>query len=45
MSFEEFDLGDYVEALEQFKRENMDEVIRHWGSVESFDELVERVRD
>ena len=45
MSFEEFDLGDYVEALEQFKRENMDEVIRHWGSVESFDELVDRVRD
>ena len=45
MSFEEFDLADYVEALEQFKRENMDEVIRHWGSVESFDELVDRVRD
>lgn len=45
MSFVEFDLGDYVEALEQFKRENMDEVIRHWGSAESFDELVDRVRD
>lgn len=45
MSFEEFDLSNYVEALEQFKRENMDEVIRHWGSVESFDELVDRVRD
>ena len=45
MSFEEFDLADYVGALEQFKRENMDEVIRHWGSVESFDELVDRVRD
>ena len=45
MSFEEFDLADYVEALEQFKRENMDEVIRHWGSVESFYELVDRVRD
>lgn len=45
MSFEEFDLSGYVEALEHFKRENMDEVIRHWGSVEKFEELVDRVRD
>lgn len=37
MSFKEFDLSDYIEALENFKNSNTDNIIRYWGSVENFD--------
>ena len=45
MSFKEFDLSEYLHILEQFRNENMEEVIRHWGSVEEFDQLMERIKD
>lgn len=44
MSFEEFDMSEYIQVLEKFKAENMDEVIKHWGSVEKFDRLIEVAR-
>lgn len=44
MSFEEFDMSEYIKVLEKFKAENMDEVIKHWGSVEQFDKLIEIAR-
>ena len=45
MSFKEFDLTEYIEALESFKRNSTDVVIRHWGSVENFDMLIQKVKD
>lgn len=45
MSFKEFDLSEYIQALEQFERENPEEVRKHWGSKEAFDELIAKVRD
>lgn len=44
MSFKEFDLSEYIEALEQFKKENTGEIIKHWGSIEKFSEFVENVK-
>lgn len=45
MSFKEFDLSDYINALETFKSNNTDDIIRHWGSVENFDMLIQKARD
>ena len=45
LSFEEFNLNEYIDALEQFKRENAEEVVKYWGSVEDFDQFISRVRD
>ena len=45
MSFKEFDLTEYIEALENFKQNNTDEVIKHWGSVENFDHFIQKVKE
>ncbi|WP_034589444.1 MerR family transcriptional regulator [Enterocloster asparagiformis] len=45
MNFEAFNLNEYIDALEQFKRENAEEVVKYWGSVEDFDQFISRVRD
>lgn len=45
MSFKEFDLSEYVEALETFKSEKEDDVIKYWGSVEKFNEFIQKIRD
>ena len=45
MSFKEFDLSDYINALEDFKNNSTDEVIKHWGSVENFDMFVQKIKD
>lgn len=45
MSFKEFDLSDYIEALENFKSSNTDNIIRYWGSVENFDLFVQKAKD
>lgn len=45
MSFKEFDLSEYVEALEEFRDYNTEEVIRHWGSTEAFNSFIERVKN
>lgn len=42
MSFKEFDLSKYFEALEQFKEQNSDDVIKYWGSMESFNQFIEK---
>ena len=44
MSFTEFDLSEYIDALEQFKTSEPDQIIKYWGSVESFDKLIEKVK-
>lgn len=45
MSFKEFELNDYLQALEQFKSDNTEAVIKNWGSVEAFDQFVQSVKD
>jgi DNA-binding transcriptional MerR regulator len=45
MSFKEFDLSDYINALEDFKSNSTDEVIKHWGSVENFDMFIQKIKD
>ncbi len=45
MSFKEFDMSEYIQALEQFKAENTEEVIKYWGSVEKFNQLIEKLKD
>lgn len=45
MSFKEFDLSDYIHALEDFKSNQREEVIKHWGSVENFDMFVQKIKD
>lgn len=45
MSFKEFDLSEYIEALENFKKSSTDDIIRHWGSVENFDLFIEKIKN
>ena len=45
MSFKEFDLSEYIEVLEQFKIGNEEQVVKHWGSVEKFDEFIQKIKD
>lgn len=45
MSFKEFDLSEYIEALEEFKGNRTDEVIKHWGSIENFDMFIQNIKD
>ena len=42
MSFKEFDLSDYIKALEDFKNNSTDNVVKHWGSVENFDMFIQK---
>ncbi len=45
MSFKEFDLSDYVQALEDFKNNNTDSVMRYWGNIENFNLFIPKVKD
>lgn len=45
MSFQEFDLTEYIQALEQFKGEHTAEVMKHWGSMEAFEEFIEKAKN
>ena len=45
MSFKEFDLSDYINALEDFKSNQTGTVIQHWGSIENFDMFIQKIKD
>ena len=45
MSFKEFDLSDYINALEDFKSSQAEAVIQHWGSIENFDMFIQKIKD
>ena len=45
MSFKEFDLSDYINALEDFKTSQSDTVIQHWGSLENFDLFIQKIKE
>ncbi|OSB15027.1 MerR family transcriptional regulator [Clostridium botulinum] len=44
MSFKEFDMTEYYNVLEEFKKENKDRIIKNWGSIDKFDEMVEKMK-
>lgn len=44
MSFQEFDMSEYIAALEQFRNANEAEVIKHWGSVDAFNDFIQKVQ-
>ncbi|WP_340139969.1 MerR family transcriptional regulator [Clostridium botulinum] len=44
MSFKEFDMTEYYNVLEEFKKENKDRVITNWGSIDKFDEMIEKMK-
>lgn len=45
MSFKEFDLSEYIHALEDFKANQTDAIIKHWGSIENFDMFIQKIKD
>lgn len=44
MNFKEFDLTDYIDALENFKKNSTDAIIKYWGSIENFDLFINIVK-
>ncbi len=44
MSFKEFDMTEYYNVWEEFKKENKDRVIKMWGSIDKFDEMIEQMK-
>ena len=45
MSFKEFDLSEYIHALENFKTNQTDTIIKHWGSIDNFDMFIQKIKD
>ncbi len=44
IDFKEFDMSEYFNVLEEFKREHRNKVIKIYGSVEKYNEYIERVK-
>lgn len=40
MSFKEFDMSEYFNAMDEFKKEHVDEVIKYFGSVDEFNKVI-----
>lgn len=45
MSFKEFTLSDYIEALEEFKITQSKSIIQYWGSIENFEMFIQKIKD
>lgn len=45
MSFKEFDMSEYIQVLEEFRKTNTADIMKHWGSLEAFDKLINSVKD
>lgn len=44
MSFKEFDMTEYYNVLEKYKNEDKDKVIRIYGSVDNYNEFIEKCK-
>lgn len=44
MSFKEFDMSEYYNALEEFKKEYSDKIINNLGGMDQYDELIEKCK-
>ncbi|MCI7813218.1 MAG: MerR family transcriptional regulator [Robinsoniella sp.] len=45
MDFKEFELSEYIEALENFKTNSARDVLKHWGSIENFNLFIQKIRE
>lgn len=45
MSFKEFDLSEYIQVLERFKKENADEIKKYYGSMDEFQKLINKAKE
>lgn len=45
ISFKEFDLSDYIEALEGFKSHSTQDILKYWGSIENFELFIQKVKE
>lgn len=45
MSFKEFDLSDYISALEDFKKSSTDVITKYWRSIENFDMFIDKIKE
>ena len=45
MSFKEFDLSEYIQALEDFKVKQTATIIKHWGGIDNFDMFIQKIKD
>ncbi len=43
MSFKEFDMSEYFNVLEEFKKDE-DKIIKVYGSMDKYDEMIEKIR-
>lgn len=44
MSFKEFDLSEYIQALEDFKVKQTATIIKHWGGIDNFDMFIQKIK-
>lgn len=44
MSFKEFDMSEYFYALEEFKNEHKEKVMEAYGSIDKYNELIEKLK-
>lgn len=44
MDFEEFDMSDYFTALDEFKRTHTDAIVKKFGDLDTFDEMVSELK-
>lgn len=44
VSFKEFDMSAYFNALEDFKEYHTDEIIKYWHSVDEFEKMTEKMK-
>jgi DNA-binding transcriptional MerR regulator len=44
MSFKEFDMSEYFYALEEFKKGHEDKIIKAYGSIDKYNEFIERCK-
>ncbi len=44
MNFKEFDMSEYFNVLEEFKTEHEDKVIKIYGSVDKYNDLIEKIK-
>lgn len=44
MSFTEFDMTEYYNALEEFKKEHEDKILKSYGSVDKFNKFIEKCK-
>lgn len=44
MSFKEFNMSEYFNALEEFKKEHKDKIMKAYGSMDKYNEFIERCK-